>query len=157
MFAIEHNYPVKILYFALEDTREKIMKKIICHYLYERNKIQLSFHDMNSRFKVLDPKILTLLEQDTKFYETLEKVLYIIDNASSPNFIRDACTKYQTEGIIKENDHTIVLIDNYDNVTPDKEDKDKWTAINRLSAQIVRLDLCKKRNFSVTSVLQVDL
>src|SRR5690349_19411037 len=33
-FSWTNDYPVKILYFALEDPKEQIYKKIIAHYLY---------------------------------------------------------------------------------------------------------------------------
>ena len=154
---MKNHYPVKILYFALEDSKEKIIKKIICHYLYERHRIQLSFHDMNSRFKALDNNVFDLISKDDEFYMALEKMLFVIDNCASPNQIREACNIAQRKGTIKDNDHVITIIDNYDNVIPDKEDKDKWSAINRLSSQIIRLDLCKVRNFSVVSVLQADM
>ena len=156
-FAIKNNYKVKILYFALEDNREKIMKKIISHYLFERHNLSLSFHDLNSRFKALDKQIIDVLEKEKAFFAKLEEILYIIDHVSSPNGIKKSCDIAKEKGIIKDDDHVITIIDNYDNITPDKEDDSKWSAINRLSATIIRLDFCKMRNFSVVSVLQADL
>ena len=156
-FAIENNYPVKVMYFALEDNKEKIMKKIISHYLYVHYGVSLSFHDINSRFKPLPPDIVALLEKEKAFFDKLEKILFIIDTVSSPNGIKIACDYAKEKGTITDEDHVVAIIDNFDNVTPDKEDDSKWAAINRLSAVIIRLDFCKMRNFSVLAVLQADM
>ncbi len=60
-FAIENNYPLKILYFALEDPKKNIYKNIMCHYLWERYKVDISKYVIDSKSHPLDPLYLKYL------------------------------------------------------------------------------------------------
>lgn len=156
-FSYENNYPVRILYFALEDDANKIMKKMFMYYAFQKHGIELSFWEINSKRRALSEREKAILEDVNGFIAMFMDSLFIIDDCTSPNSIRDKCDSARDKGFL-DGRHVIVICDNYANITPDPEDKNsQWEAIGRLSSQIVRLDFCKKRGYSFIAILQVDM
>lgn len=153
-FSWMHKYPVKIIYFALEDGKLLVYKKFIKHYLWERHKINLPQKYIDSKDKPLDQKYLDVLQADKDFYENLEKSIYIINNATTPNEIYNVCMKVINE--FGATHHIVGIIDNYANITKDDYHKSEWEAVRELSRNKIRLDLCLKHNMTMIAVLQTD-
>jgi Steigviridae replicative DNA helicase len=154
-FSMMNDYKVKLLYFALEDDKKQINKKIIAHYLYCKHGISLSQSYLNSIHEPLPDKYLELIKKNEKFWRMLEDIVYIINDATSPNEIQYHCEKAHAK--YGKEYHMIAFIDNYANITKDPEDKSEWESVRRLSRNIVRLNLCKKLDMTVIALLQCDV
>lgn len=153
-FSWENNYPVKIIYFALEDGKMLVYKKFVKHYLYERHGVILPQKYIDSKDMPLAQKYVDLLEADAEFYEIFENSVAIINDATTPSQIYDYCTKvYHKFG---NSHHLIAIIDNYSNIIPEAHHKSDWDAIRELSRNKIRLGLCKKMNYTVIGILQMD-
>lgn len=153
-FSWKNNYPVKIIYFALEDGKLLVYKKLIKHYLWERHRINLPAKYIESKDLPLAQKYLDVLEGDKEFYKILEDSVYIINNATTPSEIYKVCMKVIEQ--FGHERHIIAIIDNYSNITKDPHHKTEWEAVRELSRNMIRLDLCLKHHMTVIAVLQTD-
>jgi hypothetical protein len=153
-FSMERNYPVRILYFALEDGKLLTYKKIISHYLWERQSVILPAKYLDSKEEPLSKKYLDMIEGDRAFYVEFEDRVEIINDCTSP---REICTRCYEEQQKYPDRHIIVLIDNYSNVTRDEGHDSEWAAIKQLSREFIRLYLCKKLQMTVVGILQLDM
>lgn len=154
-FACENRYPVKIIYFALEDAKSPVYKKMICHYMWERHRIDIAPYQLESKFMGLDDRILNILRIDRRFFEELESSVVIVNDCTTPSEIVNYCQKI--DDAYGETHHIIAIIDNYSNITRDSHHKTEWEAVRELSRNHIRLNLCKKRNMTVIAVLQTDI
>lgn len=156
-FAFANNYPIKILYFALEDPKEKIFMNLMAHYLLVRHGFKTNLWELESKGDfVFPPEAERLLKKDEDFYNWVHEHLWIIDDCLTPNEIHEKCLAVNSR--LKNNEHVLMIVDNYANIIPDDEDKgDDWKAVRRFSRNIVRTELCKQYDFTVFAVLQQDL
>lgn len=154
-FSRKHKYPVKILYLPLEDPVQSVYKKIAIHYIAERTGVYIDKQILDSKEAPIPDEYLKLIEADKDFFYDLEQNLLIYGEATSPSQIKDACYRFH-EKYGKDN-HLIVIIDNYSNITKDSHHSNEWEAVRELSRHIIRLDLCKKKQMTVFAVLQVDM
>lgn len=151
-FAEKTNYKVKILYFAIEDPKEKVYMNLLCHYLYTRNKYSISLDMMNSKGDyTLPQEALDIMKKDIEFYNRLNKNLFIIDNCLTCSEILKACENFKQT--VAEDEHVIVIFDNYANLLPETG-QDEWDTTRQFSRNIVRLELCKKYDWTVVGILQ---
>jgi len=153
-FSWANNYPVRIIYFALEDGKMLVYKKFVKHYLHERYGIILPQKYIESKDMPLAQKYLDMLEADCDFYEQFEKSVHIINDATSPSHIYAYCLKFHEK--FGDSCHLIAIIDNFSNITKDEHHKTEWEAVRELSRNKIRLELCKNYNFTVVGVLQQD-
>lgn len=153
-FALKSNYKLKILYFALEDSKSLVYKHMIRHYLWSNHNIILPAKYLESKDIPLSDEYLNIIKKDKTFYSTLEENVFIVNDASTPNQIEEVCHKFHAK--YGEDNHLIVIIDNFSNITVDYKEESEWQAVRRLSRNIIRLDLCKKKNMTVFGVLQTD-
>lgn len=151
-FAMKTGYKLKVLYFALEDPKIPVAKKIMSHYLYTRHNVSLSSKALSSQIAPLPDKYLQLIENDKGFWYQFYNIVHIINDDSSPNQIEkrvlSAREKYPDH-------HIIVIIDNQSNITQDAQDASEWAAIKRLSRDVIRLKFCPLKITTIT-VLQLD-
>jgi len=152
-FILNTGYKAHILYFALEDPEVPVMKKIMAHYLYTRHNLSIGPKLLNSREIPIPDKYINALQKDAEFYKKLESFVEIINDKSSPNQIYQKVG--ETYKNLSDDYHIIVMVDNQSNVTKDDEDDSEWSAIKRLSRDIIRLKFCKVGITTIT-VLQVD-
>lgn len=153
-FSLLADYPVKILYFALEDNKIAVYKKIIAHYLYKQKGIRVSAKLIDSINEPLPDNIMEHIINDEEFYKLVEDRLILINDALTPNQIADQCRKaHEAYG---KTHHIIAIVDNYANLCQDPQDTSEYLAIKRFSRNLVRLELCKKMNLTVIAVLQAD-
>lgn len=154
-FSIKNNYPVKIIYFALEDPAKKVYKNMMCHYLYTRHKYSLGLMKMDSKGDYKLPQdAIDLLKKDSEFYEWIDRNVLIVNDCFTPDTIERRCDDLREQ--IDPEDHVLVIVDNYANLVPDEGRKD-WDAVRYFSRNIVRLKLCKEYNWTVIGILQEDI
>jgi hypothetical protein len=154
-FSKKNKYPIKILYFALEDAKVPVYKKMICHYLWERHQFDISPTQLDSKYVGFDDRYLDIMKRDKRFFEEFETDVAIVNTCSTPQEIVDYCKRQHER--FGDSHHIIVIIDNYSNVTKDPHHKTEWEAVRELSRNHIRLDLCKKLNMTVIAVLQTDV
>lgn len=153
-FSIQNNYPVKIIYFALEDAKKSVYKKMICHYLWENHKIDIPLKILESKEEPLPDKYLQMIRKEREFYERLEQSLWIVNDATTPSEIFNVCTKmHKAYG---HSHHMIAIIDNFSNIVAEPKHRSDWEAVRELSRNYIRLQLCKEMNYTVIGVLQAD-
>lgn len=152
-FSIQNNYPIKILYFALEDSKEYVYKNILTHYLYDRHRLRVSPSVLDSKDDILSPSIVSHLQKDADFFAAFENNVFIVDNITDPLAIRDTVLKFSAK--YSTNNHCIVIIDNYSNIIPNKDHSSDWDAIRYLSRNIIRQEFCKL-GITTIGVLQLD-
>jgi hypothetical protein len=153
-FSLETGYKIKILLFALEDSKMQIYKKLIAHYLWIRKGVYISKKLIDSKSTPLPDKYLKMMEDESEFFDIFENSVYIIDDKTDPDSILDTCLKAHAK--FGEDYHMIAIIDNYSNISQG-EYKSKYEAVTTFSSQHIRLNLCKKLNWSVLAILQGDM
>jgi len=154
-FSLKHNYPIKILYFALEDSKESIQKKIFAHYLYDKHNEDVNPKYLESKEKPLSQRLLDLIKKDAEFYKKFEDNVFIIDNINTPSGIYNKCVAANEK--FGATHHMIVIIDNYANIIKEAHHLNEHEAVGELSRKYVRLELCKRLKMSVLAVVQQDL
>lgn len=154
-FYLLTGYPLKILYFALEDGWKLTYKKILIHYLWERHGITMHPKYLDSKDLPLDQKYLELIKRDSAFFEKFEENVFIINEATTPNEIYNTCLKAHAK--YGKDNHMIAIIDNFANITKDAHHSTEWDAVKQLSRNFIRLELCKKLEWSVIGILQTDM
>lgn len=154
-FARKNDYPIKILYFALEDAKKPVYKKMICHYMWERHKLDVTPTMLESKFVGFDSRYIDLMKRDGEFFTELEQNVLIINNCATPSEIVTYCQEVHKR--VGHTHHIVVIIDNFSNVIPDPHHETEWKAVRELSRNHIRLNLCKKLDMTVIAVLQTDV
>lgn len=152
-FALSTGYKIKILLFALEDSKMQLYKKIIAHYLWEHQGVYISQKLIDSKTEPLPERYLSLMEQESEFFDIFEDCVYIINENLDPDSILETCAKADAK--YGSDHHMIAIIDNYANVTQG-DYSSEYEAVVKLSREHIRLDLIKKRNWSVLAIMQSD-
>lgn len=176
-FYKETGYPIKIIYFPLEDSKEKVYRNMICHYLYELYDIYVNLQELDSKGdRQLPDFVLEKINEATEFFKEFESVVTLVDGMNEPteifNYLQDYAKdtgqieKYYVE--IKgrkteqfrysaDNDiHTIVIVDNMSNIDVESGSEDERRAIVKFCKTYVRGRLCNFFKFTVVQVLQQD-
>jgi hypothetical protein len=153
-YSLTHNYPIKIIYFALEDPAKKIYKNLICHYAFTRHQYSISLMKLESKGDfTLPDEALNIIRKDEHFYAWIDRNVLIVEDCLTPDSIEAKCDELYKK--ISRDNHVIVIVDNYANLVPDDGKKD-WDAVRYFSRNIVRLKICKFYNWTVIGVLQED-
>jgi hypothetical protein len=170
-------YPVKIIYFPLEDSKEKVYRNMICHYMHELYGIYINLQELDSKGKLVLPEfVVDKLKEAEEFFAEFESVVNIVDGLNEPTEIFNYCKDYalntgkietyeiELEGkktkqqrYVADNDvHTIVIVDNISNIDIESGAEDERSAIVKFCKTYVRGRLCNFFNFTVIQVLQQD-
>lgn len=84
----ELNIKFKILYFALEESKEEFLMAMISNRLADKYKINCSVLDLQSFFdKSVDSDVLVKIEECKEYFSDLENYIEIIDSVSNPTGI----------------------------------------------------------------------
>jgi len=153
-FALKTGYKLKILLFILEDTKLMVYKAIAAHYLWEHYQIYISKKILDSKDEPIPQRYLDLLLKDVDFFKQFEDIVYIIDDKFDPDSITEACEKCHTK--FGDEYHYFAIVDNYANIEQG-EYKSKYEAVATFSSKHVRLNLCKRLNFSFLAIIQNDM
>jgi hypothetical protein len=170
-------YPVKIIYFPLEDSKEKVYRNMICHYMHELYGIYINLQELDSKGKMVLPEfVVDKLHEAEEFFAEFENVVNIVDGLNEPTEIYNYCQDYamrtghiekyavnvsgketmQQRYIADNNVHTIIIIDNISNIDIEKGSENEREAIVKFCKTYVRGRLCNFFNFTVVQVLQQD-
>lgn len=176
-FSKEHNYPVKIIYFPLEDSKEKVYRNLICHYLHEKYGIYISLAELDSKAdRVLPDFVEDKLDEAEAFFSDFEKIVTMVDGIHTPTQIYKYCERYAVatgkivaydeivEGdVIKQKryesnygTHVVVIVDNLSNIDIEEGSPTEREAIVTFGKKYVRERLCNFFKFTVVQVLQQD-
>ena len=176
-FYKETGYPVRIIFFPLEDSKEKVMRNMICHYMFEVYGIYITLQELDSKGdRVLPEFVVDKLEEAVEFFKDFEKVITLVDGLNEPTEMFKYCQDYalrtgkiekyyvEIEGesteqlrYVANNDvHTVAIFDNMSNIDVEEGAKDEREAIVKFCKTYVRGRLCNFFKFTVVQVLQQD-
>lgn len=172
-FYKETGYKLKVLYFPLEDNKEKVYKNVIAHYLYEEHGITISINEMDSKGdSALKPFVQEKIVEAEDYFEEFEKVVTFIDGINEPSKIYAECKKFALKlGEIEEyyvtiegqkvkqfryesDYHVFCLVDNMSNL--DTENLDERRTMVQFAKDYVRAKLCNFFKWTVIQVMQAD-
>ncbi|MFA9239445.1 MAG: hypothetical protein ACEQSQ_06090 [Candidatus Paceibacteria bacterium] len=152
-FALESGYKLKILYFALEDSKMQIYKKLISYYLWTNKGIYIPQKLIDSKIDPLPNRYLEMMEEEEEFFKIFEENVFIINDNLDPDSILETCENAHAK--FGEDHHMIAIIDNYANITQGNY-ASEYEAIMKLSREHIRLNIVKKLNWSVLAIMQSD-
>lgn len=176
-FYKETGYLIKIIYIPLEDSKEKVMRNMICHYMFELYNIYINLQELDSKGqRKLPDFVLEKIEEAKEFFAEFEQIVNVVDGHSEPTEIFEYCKEYalktgtvetyttivdgeetqQSRYVANHNVHTIVIVDNMSNIDIEKGTKDEREAIVKFCKTYVRGRLCNFFKFTVVQVLQQD-
>jgi len=161
-FYKETGYNVRILYFPLEDNKEKVYRNIIQNYLSDVHGVKISTRELDSKAdRILPDFIKDLLNESDDYFEEFEKIVSVIDGTNKPEEIHKICEDFALSvGKVENNNyesnvHTLCIFDNLSNLDEEgyRGEKDAMTIFAR---DYVRKSLCNFYNFTCVQVLQSD-
>lgn len=162
-------YRSKVLFFALEDNTERVYIRMMCHYIFEKFKIEMTPAMILSKRVELPDTYYDMILAAREFFAELESVVEVIDDCFTPNEILGRVKEYANtigsfgfnpgEGAGKyvqtEDVHVVVLVDNFFNVEQDEEDSTERECIIRLARTVMRKIICNEYMFSFVGLLQM--
>lgn len=176
-FYKDTGYPVKILYFPLEDSKEKVYRNLICHYMHELYGIYVNLQELDSKGqRNLPDFVAEKLVEAEAFFQDFEKIVSVLDGFNEPTKLFEYCQNYalrtgveeiytmvvdgeeteQKRYIANNQVHTIIIADNMSNIDIEKGDRMERDAIVRFCKVYARGVLCNYYHFTVVQVLQQD-
>ena len=89
---------VKILYFALEESKKEFMYTMISNRLFHEHKISMSVLELQSMFeKSIDEQTVKKIEECEDYFKDFEQYLTIYDTISNPTGIYKTVRRYSIE------------------------------------------------------------
>lgn len=176
-FSRDTGYKVRILYFPLEDSKEKVYRNLICHYLHEVYGIYISLTELDSKGdRILPDFVEEKLDEAVEFFKEFEQVITIVDGIHTPTEIYKYCESYamatgkvvqyevevegknikQSRYVANDDVHTIAIFDNLSNIEIEAGAEDERKAIVLFGKKYVRERLCNFFKFTCVQVLQQD-
>lgn len=168
---------LKILYFALEESRRDFILSMISNYLFDKYKISLTVLDLQSfTGKIIDIETIKKIEEAEEYFKDLESVLDIVDNVDNPTGLYKYVEAYANhngttikkdiniDGEIKSvndyyvpddrNEYVIVIADHIGLLEPERGAETLHLAMSRWSAIYARKRITKFFNYVVVNVQQ---
>lgn len=168
-------YELRVLFFPLEDNKEKIYKFVLLNYLYEEHGIVLSLKELDSRCdNVLSDHIIKVLNQSDEYFADFEKIFTMIDGEHTPSGLYNHCRSFALKNgrVTKEiididgekvpqftyhsDLHVFAVFDNMSNLAVDDECKTERDAMIKFCKIYAREKLCNFFNWTVIQVIQAD-
>ena len=173
-FYKETGYKCKILFFCMEDSKERTMNFVICHYLKEVHNITITNKELNSRGRELPDFVKQHLDEAEEYFKEFEQIVTFIDGVTEPTKLYKICeniamklgkpvsyvetvegseikqTRYESDV------HVIAVFDNMSNIDMDDEDGNEQQAILKFCKEYMRLRLCNFFNWTCVMVMQLD-
>jgi hypothetical protein len=172
-FSKVNDYPVIIDYYALEDSKEKVYKNILCNLMFSKYKQRVSTYDLDSKFKALSGDTIKTLKAAETHMQDYSNCVRIKDHITHPYGIYQDVLKTASElGEIhwKEVDygkgdmrkiitgftykspvHWMLICDNLNNIDKEKHHSDKKEAMDNFVQRDCRLIYSKI--FKMTCVI----
>jgi hypothetical protein len=94
-YAMKHDINLKILYFALEESKQEFIDSMICNYISIHCKIKIDILTLQGyREHALDDDIMNLIEHHMKDIEKMLSNVEIIDSVYNPTGIYKYCRDF---------------------------------------------------------------
>lgn len=173
-FHITTGYPVKIIYFPLEDNTDKVYINLLCHYLYDQQGIIISPQEIKSQKGTLPDFVEEKIEEAKDYFKHLESIVTFVDYLFTPKEIYEYCAKEAmkygkkmkrvgADGVDEfyyqpiDDTHLIVIVDNMSNLDTDPEDgcNTEREAMVKFAKEYARAKLCNKYNMTVVQDMQL--
>lgn len=91
----ESGIKIKILYFALEESKEEFMLTMISNRLYQKYKISIDVLTLQSMFEEgLPDHIIDKIEECREYFKDMDEYITIIDNVSNPTGVHKTVKNY---------------------------------------------------------------
>lgn len=174
-FYKETGYKLKIFYFPLEDSKEKVYYSFICHWLYTEKGVQISTQELTSKGeRELPDFVEEYLHEAVEYFKEFESVITVLDGYTEPKQIYDIMEQYalssgevkaydvdingkaERQIVYESNVHTFVLIDNMANIDQGDSDRSEREAMVTLAKKYIREKLCNFFKFTCVLLLQND-
>lgn len=173
-FYKETGYKCRILFFCMEDSKERTMSFVICHYLKEVHNISITIKELNSRGRELPDFVKQHLDEAEEYFKEFEQIVTFIDGVTEPTKLYKICesiamklgkpvsyietvegseikqTRYESDV------HVIAVFDNMSNIDMENEDGNEQQAILKFCKEYMRLRLCNFFNWTCVMVMQLD-
>lgn len=89
---------IKILYFALEESKQEFMLSMICNRLYHKYGIELDVLELQSMYeKTISEDIYEKILECEEYFNDLEKYIEVIDTISNPYGIYNYVRQYSID------------------------------------------------------------
>ena len=173
----------KIFYFILENSRKEVVAQMAAHHIKKEYKMDTNSKVLMSKDEIVSDEIHELLIKSEGHFDDLFKYVTIIHNIHSPLGIYKVVSDYmKTAGTIHyekklknggadgemidipvsytpndPEEHVIVIVDNVNNLQPEKSHSSKRECIKDWTANYARMRLCKFYDCTVLSVQQQDM
>lgn len=93
-FCRDNGIKLKVLYFALEETRREFTRSLFCNHLYSKHGIKVDVNQLQSMGSPVEEKYLNILEQEIKLFSDVTEDIEIIDTISNPTGIFKRVREY---------------------------------------------------------------
>jgi replicative DNA helicase len=94
-YAIEHDINLKILYFALEESKQEFIDSMICNFISIKCKIEIDILTLQGyREEALDDSVMDLIQENMPRVELMLKNIEIIDSVYNPTGIYKYCRDF---------------------------------------------------------------
>jgi len=161
-------------FFCLEDSKERVIQFVICHWLKEQHNITITVKELNSRGREMPDFVKQKLDEADAYFEDFEKIVKFIDSDTEPTKLYKICERiaislgkivsYEEDvngQMIKQSrfesdTHVIAVFDNMSNIDMDDEDGNEQQAILKFCKQYMRLRLCNFFQWTCVMVMQLD-
>lgn len=173
-FHKETGYKCLVPFFCLEDSKERVIQFVICHWLKEQHNINITVKELNSRGREMPDFVKQKLDEADAYFEDFEKIVKFIDSETEPTKLYAICERIakslgkpvpyfedvngeQIKQVRFESDtHVIAVFDNMSNIDMDDEDGNEQQAILKFCKQYMRLRLCNFFQWTCVMVMQLD-
>lgn len=174
-FYKDTGYNLKIFYFPLEDSKERVYYHFISHWLYAEKGIQISIQELTSKGeRELPDFVEDYLAEGFEYFKDFEKVVTVLDGYTDPEQIYKVMENYalktgtinkyevdingkkEMQSIYESDIHTFVLIDNMANIDQGESHKTDRDAMTTLAKKYIRERLCNFFKFTCVLLLQND-
>lgn len=172
---------LKIIYFALEESKEEFMLGLISNRLYNEYGIDVSVIDLQSFTSRLSKDIISKIEECEEYFSDFQKYVEVIDSIYNPTglykYVREYASKNGThhykdieiEGKLEKiyshyepkdpNEFVIVITDHVSLLQEERDSTtnrmmDKHQTISKWSADYCRKQISKHFKFTVVNVQQ---
>lgn len=173
-FHLETGYKLKIIYFSMEDNKEKIFLYFICNYLFEKHDILITIKELTSKTRILPDFVLERIKEAKDYFHDFESIITVIDGETEPDKVFEICQNIASKLGIEEtymevkddgqeieqkryisDTHVLGLFDNLSNVDGD-DSVGEQAAKLKFAKDYVRNQLCNFYRWSCLTVLQLD-
>lgn len=94
-YAVKNNINLKILYFALEESKQEFIDTMICNYISIKCKIKIDILTLQGyREQALDDEIMDLIKSHVEDIEKMLENVEIVDSVYNPTGIYKYCRDY---------------------------------------------------------------